>query len=155
MRGDCVRHSVAFFVHGMLINTVEHVQRGVSHALLCVFWRDVESGHDGGGIMPEIVEATGKSELVPHAHISICNNGGVHAGNGLRRLVAEVADGRDDECIQTANDAVAAAGGSERAEFPEGMLDDATVAPVEVRHVVPACRFDPAVLDGIAAALRA
>ena len=45
--------------------------------------------------------------------------------------------------------------GSEPAEFPEGMLDDSTVAPVEVRHAAPACRFDPAVLDGIAAALRA
>ena len=52
-------------------------------------------------------------------------------------------------------DGVAAAGASERAEFPEGMLDDSTVAPVEVRHAAPACRFDPAVLDGIAAVLRA
>ena len=45
--------------------------------------------------------------------------------------------------------------GSEPAEFPEGMLDDSTVAPVEVRHAASACRFDPAVLDGIAATLRA
>lgn len=52
-------------------------------------------------------------------------------------------------------DGVAAAGGSERAEFPDGMLDDSTVAPVEVRHAAPACRFDPAVLDGVAATLRA
>lgn len=52
-------------------------------------------------------------------------------------------------------DAPAGAGEPERAEFPEGMLDDPTVAPVEVRHVAPACRFDPAVLDGIAAVLRA
>ena len=52
-------------------------------------------------------------------------------------------------------DGVAAAGGSEPAEFPEGMLDDSTVAPVEVRHAASACLFDPAVLDGIAATLRA
>ena len=28
MRGDCVRHSVAFFVHGMLVYAVEHVING-------------------------------------------------------------------------------------------------------------------------------
>nr|DAP32594.1 MAG TPA: hypothetical protein [Caudoviricetes sp.] len=110
MRSDCVRHSVAFFVHGVLIDTVEHVQRGVSHTLLGVLGRDVKGGHDGGGIVPKVVEAAGKIELVPQAHISICNTGGGHAGDGLRRLVAEVADGRDDERIQTAKDAVAAAG---------------------------------------------
>ena len=52
-------------------------------------------------------------------------------------------------------DGIAAAGASERAEFPEGMLDDSTVAPVEVRHADPAHRYAPELLDGIAAVLRA
>ena len=41
------------------------------------------------------------------------------------------------------------------AEFPAGMLDDPTVAPVEVHHADPARRFAPELLDGIAAALHA
>ena len=52
-------------------------------------------------------------------------------------------------------DVPAGVGTSEPAEFPAGMLDDPTVAPVEVRHADPARRFAPELLDGIAAALRA
>lgn len=52
-------------------------------------------------------------------------------------------------------DEATAAGASEPAQFPEGMLEDPTVAPVDVRHADPACRFAPALLDGIAGALRA
>ena len=52
-------------------------------------------------------------------------------------------------------DAATAAGASKPAQFPEGMLEDPTVAPVDVRHADPACRFAPALLDGIAGALRA
>ena len=52
-------------------------------------------------------------------------------------------------------DAVSGSGEPQAAEFPEGMLDDPTVAPIEVRHADPACRFAPALLDEIAATLRA
>lgn len=52
-------------------------------------------------------------------------------------------------------DAVSGSGEPQPAEFPEGMLDDPTVAPIEVRHVSSARRFAPELLDGIAAALRA
>ena len=51
-------------------------------------------------------------------------------------------------------DAPAGAGAFEPAEFPAGMLDDPTVAPVEVHHADPARRYAPELLDGIAAALR-
>ena len=51
-------------------------------------------------------------------------------------------------------DAPAGAGAFGPAEFPAGMLDDPTVAPVEVRHADPAHRYAPELLDGIAAALR-
>ena len=51
-------------------------------------------------------------------------------------------------------DAPAGAGAFGPAEFPAGMLDDPTVAPVEVRHADPAHRNAPELLDGIAAALR-
>ena len=52
-------------------------------------------------------------------------------------------------------DGVSGSGEPQAAEFPEGMLDDPTVAPIEVRHADPACRFAPALLDEIAATLRA
>ena len=52
-------------------------------------------------------------------------------------------------------DAPAGAGAFGPAEFPAGMLDDPTVAPVEVRRADSARRFAPELLDGIAAALRA
>lgn len=39
-------------------------------------------------------------------------------------------------------------------EFPAGMLDDSTVAPVQVRHTAPARRFDTGMLDEIAGVLK-
>ncbi len=39
-------------------------------------------------------------------------------------------------------------------EFPAGMLDDPTVAPVQVRHAAPSCRFDTGMLDAIAGVLK-
>lgn len=70
-------------------------------------------------------------------HGRACEQAGALAG----------ADGREP-CEQAPAQAAVPAG------FPVGMLDDPTVAPVQVHHAAPARRFDTGLLDGIAGRLK-
>lgn len=62
---------------------------------------------------------------------------------------AEVAAGEPDRQGGTCGPV-----GPVSAEFPAGMLDDPTVAPVQVHHTAPTCRFDSGMLDEIAGMLK-
>ena len=63
MRRNRVGYGIALLVHGVLVDTIEHVERRVSHALLSVLWRDLQGSHDGRGVVAQVVKATGEDEL--------------------------------------------------------------------------------------------